>query len=122
MNRSSADDPISKFRVSRGSLRRKWPDAETPLRVDLVFIAGGKAPRYVAVSVFPQVSLPGKGEYILRNDEVCDRLQQWGFAIDEEMQVPAPDKTVNTGNLISMAGGLSDLVELLANAVPRPTV
>ena len=122
MNRSSADDPMSKFRVSRWSLCRKPPDEETSLRVDLVFVTGRKAPRSVAVSVFPQVSLPGKGLYTLRNDEICDWLQQWGFSIDEQMQIPRPNQTVNAGHPIPMAGGRSDLAELLTNAVPRPMV
>ena len=118
MNHSSAEHPRSKFRVSRSSLLRKRQDSEGPLRVNLVFVAGGKAPRRVAVSAYPTVPSPGKGYKNLSDDEVCDRLRRWGFAIDQQMQVPPTDLTVNASNPIPMAGGLSDLEELLDNAVP----
>lgn len=76
----------------------------------------------MAVSVSPEVPGLGTGQRILRNHEICDWLQQWGFEIDEQTQVPPPDRTVNAGKPISMAGGQADLVELLTNAVPRPIV
>ena len=81
-----------------------------------------EGPGYVAVSVSPGVPSLGNGQRNLRNHEICDWLQQWGFEIDEQTQVPPPDRTVNAGKPISMAGGRADLVELLTNAVPRPIV
>ena len=115
MNRSSATEPQSKFRVSRTSVRRRmWPDPETTVRVDLVFFTSESPARCVAVSVDPMVPNPGEGYKILSDDEICDWLQQAGFAIDEETQVPQPGRTVNAANPIPMFGGQSALQELLA--------
>ena len=120
MNHSSAKALKAKFKVSRASARRVGPSEQAALRVDLVFVANGNASRGVAVSVSPMVPDPGNGYKILSDDEICDWLQQWGFAIDEETQVPPPDRTVNAADPISISRGLSDLVELLSEAVPRP--
>lgn len=115
MNHSTADALIAKFKVSRASVhRRVYPSPDVTVRVDLAFVASGNRPRHVAVSVNPIVPNPGNGYKILSDDEVCDWLQKWGFAIDEETLIPQPNQTVNAAHPIPMFGGLSDLVELLA--------
>ena len=48
---------------------------------------------------------PGNDWKILSDDEVCDWLRQWGFAIDGGTEVPQPDQTVNEANPIPMFGG-----------------
>ena len=67
-----------------------------------------------------KVPNPSNGYKIPSDHEICDWLQKWELAIDEETQVPPPDRTVNAADPISISRGLSDLVELLSEAVPRP--
>ncbi len=115
MNPSSTKALKAMFKVLRVSVRRREYLAQGVVaRVDLAFVRSGNSARCVAVSVDPMVPNPGNGYKILSDDEICDWLQKWGFAIDEETQVPLPDGTVNAANPIPMFGGLSDLVELLA--------
>ena len=117
MNRSSSEDPKFMFKVARTSVRRRiWPESGIPALVDLVFVASGNAPRCVAVTVEPMVPGPN-GNKILRDDEICNWLQHWGFAIDAETQVPQPERTVNAASPIPMFGGRLDLVGLLAGVV-----
>ena len=117
MKHLSAEELKAKFKVSRASVRRRvWPNSQTDVRVDFVFVASGNAPRYVAVSVSPMAPEPGNGWKILSDDEVCDWLRQWGFAIDGGTEVPQPDQTVNEANPIPMFGGLPALRALLAQA------
>lgn len=104
---------MSQLKVSRRSLLRTM-DAHTTVRIDLVFVANGKAPQSVAVSVSPMVPEPGAGYKILDDREICDCLQRWGFAIDEEMEGPKPTRTVNAAQPIPIFGGRPALMELLA--------
>lgn len=105
------------FKVARASVRRRiWPETGIPALVDLVFVVHGNASRCLAVTVNPMVPDPN-GNKILRDDEICDRLQHWGFAIDSETQVLQFERTVNEARPIPMFGGRLDMVELLAGAV-----
>ena len=120
MKHLSAEELTSQFKVSRASVRRRvWPNSQTDVGVDIVFVASGNGPRYVAVSVSPMAPEPGNGWKILSDDEVCDWLRQWGFTIDDGTEVPQPDQTVNGANPIPIFGGLPDLMALLAQASRR---
>ena len=68
----------------------------------------------------PDGSQSGLWLWVLSVHETCVRLRKWGFAIDEETDLPQPDQTVNGANPIPVAGGRSDLMVLLPETVPQP--
>ena len=108
------------FNVSRTSVRRQvCRSPEATARVDPAFVPSGP-PRCVAVSVDPMVPNSGNGSRVLSIRATCAWLQTWGFAIDEETDLPQPDQTVNGANPIPMAGGRSDRMDLLPETVPQP--
>lgn len=99
--------------------RRVCRSPEATARVDLAFVPSGP-PRCVALPVDSMVPNRGYGSRVLSVHETCVWLQEWGFAIDEETDLPQPDQTVNGANPISVAGGRSDLMDLLPETVPQP--
>ncbi len=73
MKHLSDEELKSRFKVSRRSVRRTM-DPHTTVRLDLAFLADGKAPQGVAVSVSPMVPDLGAGYRLLDDGEVCDWL------------------------------------------------
>ena len=90
---------------------------------DVVFHSTSGDNHYVAVSLFALAPNPGDGWKILTQQEVINRLLEWGFEIHDEQVGPIPDGTVNSDQPIAMESdeGRQKLIKLLKTEFDKPS-
>ena len=122
MSRSFGKTPQARFKVAGSSVRKQClSDASGNSFVAVVgLVMSENTSQGVAVSVDPLVPDPGNGVRMLSSDEICERLQQWGFEIDWEVAGPQVNRKINAPKPISMAHGRGELMEVLAKESPCP--